>query len=155
MSIDHFYFVAEGQVPVEIDRAEAATKLTEEAHTIYEMAGGIEHLYIAENGGTAAALFEHRRRQPVEKIVLVLEGVAQGWAGRLPLGAKPGTGCDMDVSWDGLYDTDGDPNGPAQWPVLCGQPIAGEWRGRKLCQKHLDGCLRSASGNSGGPRRNS
>ena len=32
----------------------------------------------------------------------------------------------------------GDPNGPAQWPVLCGQPIAGDLRGRKLCQKHLD-----------------
>ena len=98
MSIDHFHFVAKGEMPVEIARAEAATKLTEEAHTIYEMAGGIEHLYIFENGETAAALFERWRRQPVEKIVLTLEGVAQDWVGRLPLGTKPGDGCDMDVS---------------------------------------------------------
>jgi hypothetical protein len=157
MSIDHFHFCAEGETPVEISPQEAETKLSEEVHTIYEMAGGIEHLYIFENGKTAAAIFERWRREPVERIVLTLDGVPQDWARRLPVGTKPfiiktrtdkdstaiispSDGCDMDVSWDGLYDTDGDPNGPARWPVLCGQPVAGEWRGRKLCQKHLDGC---------------
>lgn len=44
MSIDHFHFVAKGQMPVQIDRAEAATKLTEEAQTIYEMLGRREEL---------------------------------------------------------------------------------------------------------------
>ena len=156
MSIDHFHFCAEGEMLVEISPQEAGIKLTKEVHTIYEMAGGIEHLYIFENGKTAAALFERWRREPVERIGLTLDGVPQDWAGRLPVGTKPfviktrtdkdptavisrGDGCDMDVSWDGSYDIDGDPNGPARWPVLCGQPVAGEWRGRKLCQKHLDG----------------
>ena len=156
MSIDHFHFCVEGGMPVEISPQEAETKLSEEAHTIYEISGGIEHLYIFENGKTAAAIFERWRREPIERIVLTLDGVPQDWVGRLPVGTKPfiiktrtgkdstaivspGDGCDMDVSWDGLYDTDGDPNGPAQWPVLCGQPVAGEWQGRKLCQKHLDG----------------
>ena len=135
MSIDHFHIVAKGEMPVEIDRAEAATKLTEEAHTIYEMAGGIEHLYIFENGETAAALFERWRRQPVEKIVLTLDGVEQVGE-RLPVNSVPDTGCDVSISWDGDFDTDGDPNGPARWKVRCGQPVAGEVEGRPFCQKH-------------------
>jgi hypothetical protein len=155
MSINHFHFVAKGEMPVEVDRAEAATKLTEQAHTIYEMAGGIEHLYIFEDGMQASETFERWRRQPVEKIVLTLEGVAHDWVGRLPLGTKPGDGCDMDVSWDGHHDSDGDPEEPARWPVLCGQPVAGEWQERRLCQKHLDGCLESTSGVSADRRKNS
>jgi hypothetical protein len=135
MSIDHFHFVAKGEMPIEIDRAEAATKLTEEAHTIYEMAGGTEYLYIYENGETAAALFERWRRQPVEKIVLTLDGVEQVGE-RLPVNSVPDTGCDIDISWDGDFDTDGDPNAPARWKVRCGRPVAGEVEGRPFCQKH-------------------
>jgi|ERR1019366_2466352 hypothetical protein len=132
MSIDHFHFVAKGKMPVEIDRAEAATKLTEEAHTIYV----IEHLYIFENGETAAALFERWRRQPVEKIIVTLDGVEQVGE-RLPVNSVPDMGCDVDISWDGDFDTDGDPNGPARWKVRCGQPAAGEVMGRPFCQRHL------------------
>jgi len=55
--------VAKGEKPIEIDRAEAATKLTEEAHTIHEMAGGIEHLSVFEDGAQAAETFERWRRQ--------------------------------------------------------------------------------------------
>jgi hypothetical protein len=49
-----------------------------------------------------------------------------------------GTRCCVNVSWNGEYDADGDPNGPAQWPVFCGQPVAGEVGSRRWCQKHLE-----------------
>lgn len=39
--------------------------------------------------------------------------------------------------WDGDFDPDGDPNGPARWKVRCGQPAAGEVMGRPFCQRHL------------------
>jgi hypothetical protein len=156
MSIDKFHFISKGENPSDVahkfksDEPLPERRLDawhgEGTHTIYEMQAGVEHLYIFEDGATAAEVFERWRRQPVEKIVLTLKGIAQDWVGRLPLGTKPGDGCDMDVSWDGCYDTDGDPNGPAQWPVLCGQPVAGQWRERRLCQKHLEGCLESTSG---------
>jgi hypothetical protein len=145
MSIDKFHFIAKGEnpsdiayklKPVEIYRAEAATKLTKEAHTIYEMRAGVEHLYIFEDGAQASEAFERWRSQPCEKIVLTLDGVPQA-GDRLPVGTEPGSGCDVDISWDGDFDTDGDPNSPARWKVRCGRPVAGEAKGRPFCQKHL------------------
>src|SRR5580658_2646691 len=100
MSIDKFHFIAKDENPSDIaymfkpDESSLERLLGagpgENTHTIYVMWGGVEHLYIFENGEAAAALFERWRRQPCEKIVLALEGVAQDWAGRLPLGTKPG-----------------------------------------------------------------
>jgi hypothetical protein len=152
MSIDKFHFIAKGENPGDI----AYTLEPHESplerllgagpgrgtHTIHVTWGGVEHLFIFEDGAQAAETFERWRRQPCERIVLTLDGVEQA-GGRLPVGTKPGDGCDIDVSWDGYYDTDGDPNGPAgengvRWPVRCGQPVAGEVRGRPFCQRHFD-----------------
>jgi hypothetical protein len=55
----------------------------------------------------------------------------------LPVGTEPGSGCDVNVSWNGEYDTDGNPDAPAQWKVRCGQPVAGEVAERPFCEKHL------------------
>ena len=43
----------------------------------------------------------------------------------------------VDISWDGDFDTNGDPNGPARWKVRCSRPVTGEVNGRPFCQKHL------------------
>lgn len=140
MSIDRFHYVT-NETTTDITREEVA-KLAEiqpEANSVYIMRAGVEHLFIFEDGAQAAEFFERYRREPCENIRLTLEGVAQDWVGRLPLGTKPGDGCDMDVSWDGCYDTGGDPNGPAQWKVRCGQPVAGGVEGRPFCNKHLGG----------------
>jgi hypothetical protein len=102
-------------------------------------------LYVFDDGAQAAETFEHWRSQPCEKIVLTLDGVLQAGY-RSPVGTEPGSGCDVNVSWNGEYDTDGNPDAPAQWRVRCGRPVTGEWRERRLCQKHLDGCRESTSG---------
>jgi hypothetical protein len=136
MSIDKFHFVR-GEKTTHIEHTEAAALCSKrEAHTIYVMRGGVEHLYIFEDGAQAAATFERWRRQPVERIVLTLDGVEQVGE-RLPVNSVPDTGCDVDISWDGDFDTDGDPNGPARWKVRCGRPVAGTVAGRDSCQKHL------------------
>jgi hypothetical protein len=152
MSIDKFHFIAKGENPNDIaygfkpdeslpDRLSGAWT-RECTHTIYVMWGGVEHLFIFEEGATADEAFGRWRRQPCERIVLTLNSVEQA-GGRLPVGTKPRDGCDVDISWDGEYDTDGDANGPAgengvRWPVRCGQPVAGEVQGRPFCQKHID-----------------
>ena len=136
MSIDRFHFVR-GEKTTDIEHTEAAVLCRKkEAHTIYVMWGGVEHLFIFEEGATAAEAFERWRRQPCERIVLTLDGLEQVGE-RLPVNSVPETGCDVDISWDGDFDTDGDPNGPARWKVLCGQPVAGTVAGRDFCQKHL------------------
>lgn len=136
MSIDKFHFV-KGDKTTDIDHKEAAVLCgKKEAHTIYEMRAGVEHLYIFEDGAQAAEAFERWRRQPCERIVLTLDGVEQVGE-RLPVNSVPDTGCDVNVSWDGDFDTDGDPNGLAQWKVRCGQPVAGTVQGREFCRKHL------------------
>jgi hypothetical protein len=136
MSIDKFHFVR-GENTTDIEHTEAAVSCwKKETHTIYVMWGGVEHLYIFEDGAQAAETFERWRSQPCEKIVLTLDGVPQA-SDRLPVNSVD-TGCDMDISWDGEYATDGDPNGPARWQVRCGRPVAGEVKGRPFCQKHVD-----------------
>ena len=148
MSIDKFYFIPKDESPSDIadplNSHESALDLSlgedkgKEAHTIYEMRAGVEHLYFFEDGSQAAETFERWRRQPCEKIVLTLSGVPQAGA-RLPVGTEPGSGCDVDISWDGEYDTDGDPNQLARWRVRCGQTVEGGVDGRPFCQKHLAG----------------
>lgn len=147
MSIDKFHFVAKGGNPSDIaDRVKPDESLPERpleawpgdgTHTIYAMWGGVEHLYIFEDGAQAAETFERWRRQPCERIVLTLDGVEQVGE-RLAVDSVPDTGCDVDISWDGDFDTDGDPNGPARWKVRCGRPVAGEAKGRPFCQQHVD-----------------
>jgi hypothetical protein len=100
-----------------------------------------EHLFIFEEGATAAEDFERWRRQPCERIVLTLDGVKQ-LGERLPVNSVPDTVCDVDISWDGNFDTDGDPNGLARWKVRCGQPVAGTVAGRDFCEKHLENLKR-------------
>jgi hypothetical protein len=137
MSIDKFHFVR-GEKTTDIEHTEAAVLCWKnEAHTIYVMWGGVEHLYIFEDGAQSAETFEHWRSQPCEKIVLTLAGVPQA-GDRLPVGMELGSGCDVNVSWNGEYDTDGNPDAPAQWKVRCGQPVAGEIGGRPFCKKHLE-----------------
>jgi hypothetical protein len=152
MSIDIFHFIRKGENPSDIRsrftphesplRRLLGAGPGEGTHTIYEMRAGVEHLYIFEDGAEAVETFERWRRQPCETIALTLDGVEQA-GGRLPVGTKPGDGCDVDVSWNGEYDTDGDANSPAgenvvRWPVRCGQPVAGEVQGRPFCQRHID-----------------
>jgi hypothetical protein len=140
MSIDKFHQVKDGQTTdISAERASTILQLNQDRdgfHTIYVMWGGVEHLFIFEEGATAAETFERWRSQPCEKIVLTLDGVEQVGE-RLPVNSVPDTGCDVDISWDGDFDTDGDPNGPARWKVRCGRPVAGELKGRPFCQKHL------------------
>jgi hypothetical protein len=177
MSIDHFYRVVKGGVPVEIDcdrekvtiKRNGRNERNEGIHSIYKMNAGIERLYIFEDGAQAAETFEQWRRKPVEAIRLTLDGVRQA-GGRLPpteamcraceidpntissvlKNSKNATlldtGCDVDISWNGEYDTSGDPDGPAPWPVLCGQPVAGEVKGRSLCQKHAEAVNATVAG---------
>jgi hypothetical protein len=133
MSIDKFHFV-EGEKTSDINHTQAAVLCSEKsAHTIYEMWGGVEHFFIFEDGAQAVETFERWRRQPCERIILILDGVDQA-AERLPLNSS--TGCDMEISWNGDFDTEGDPCGPARWKVRCGQPAAGEVDGRLFCPKH-------------------
>ena len=80
MSIDKFYFIPKDENPSDIadplNSHESALDLSlgedkgKEAHTIYEMRAGVEHLYFFEDGSQAAETFERWRRQPCEKIVL-------------------------------------------------------------------------------------
>jgi len=46
-------------------------------------------------------------------------------------------GCDMDISWNGRYDADGDPlpGGPSYY-LPCRVPATAHPDGRHLCQKH-------------------
>lgn len=46
-------------------------------------------------------------------------------------------GCDMDVSWNGRYDTDGDPmpGDPGNY-LPCRKPVSVSLDGRHLCDKH-------------------
>lgn len=134
MSIDKFHFVTK-DTTTDIDHLEARDKLTPRAHTVYVMWASVEHLFIFDDGERAAEFFERYRREPCERIGLTLDGIPQA-GGRLPLVSDPG--CDVNVSWDGEVDADGDPNGPARWKVRCGQPVAGEINGRPFCQKHLE-----------------
>jgi len=139
MSIDKYHFTATNGDYSEVAPPEWMARyahLGEGTHTIYVMWGGVEHLFIFEEGATAAEAFERWRRQPCGRIVLTLDGLEQV-GDRLPVNSVPETGCDVDVSWDGDFDTDGDPNGPARWKVRCGQPVAGTVAGRDFCQKHL------------------
>jgi hypothetical protein len=53
-------------------------------HTVYVMQGGVEYLYAYKNLAHAAADFEEWRREPLERITLVLNGIEQP-GGRLPL----------------------------------------------------------------------
>jgi len=147
MSIDKFHFIAKGENPSDIAyRFNPDESLPERllgawpgegTHTIYVMWGGVEHLYIFEDGAQAAETFERWRRQPCERIVLTLDGVEQVGE-RLPVNSVPDTTCDVDISWDGDFDTDTDLSGPARWKVRCGQPVAGEVAGRPFCKKHLE-----------------
>jgi hypothetical protein len=43
-------------------------------------------------------------------------------------------GCDMDVSWNGRYDADGDPEPDNYLP--CRKPVSVNLDGRHLCDKH-------------------
>jgi len=135
MSIDKFHFVKGNTTTTDLKDAEEVASFRR-AHSIFVMWSGVEHLFFFEDGAQAASTFEIWRREPCERIALTLSGVPQA-GGRLPLGTQPGDGCDIDVSWDGEFDTDGDPNGPARWKVRCGQPVSGEMRGRPFCQEHL------------------
>jgi hypothetical protein len=133
MSIDKFHFVRDEKT-TDIEHTEAAVLCWKKrAHTIYVMWGGVEHFFIFDDGAQAVETFERWRRQPCERIVLTLDGVDQA-AKRLPVNSS--TGCDMEISWNGDFDMDGDPDGPALWNVRCGQPAAGEVDGRLFCQKH-------------------
>jgi len=53
-------------------------------HTVYVMQGGIEYLYVYKTPTHAAAEFEEWRREPLERITLVLNRIEQP-GGRLPL----------------------------------------------------------------------
>jgi hypothetical protein len=44
-------------------------------------------------------------------------------------------GCDMNVSWNGRYDADGDPEPDSNY-LPCGRPVAVSLDGRHLCDKH-------------------
>jgi hypothetical protein len=44
-------------------------------------------------------------------------------------------GCDMNVSWNGRYDTDGEPMPDSNY-LPCRKPVAINLDGRHLCEKH-------------------
>jgi hypothetical protein len=44
-------------------------------------------------------------------------------------------GCDMNVSWNGRYALDGDPE-PGNGYMPCAKPVAANLDGRHLCEKH-------------------
>jgi len=44
-------------------------------------------------------------------------------------------GCDMNVSWNGRYDTDGDPEPDSNY-IPCSKPASVNINGRHLCDKH-------------------
>ena len=44
-------------------------------------------------------------------------------------------GCDMNVSWNGRYDADGDPE-PDNNYLPCRKPVAVSLDGRRLCARH-------------------
>lgn len=140
MSIDRFHKVAKGENPRVIEslpEPQLGARPPEGTHTIYEIRTGVEHLYLFEDGAEAAGTFERWRRQPCERIVLTLDCVEQVGE-RLPANSVPDTGCDVDILWDGDFDTDGDPNGPARWKVCCGCQTVDTLDGRTVCDKHCD-----------------
>jgi len=140
MSIDKYHFTAANGDYSEVAPPEWTARYAQPGpgtHTINVVWAGIEHLYIFEDGAQATETFGLWRSEPCERITLTLDGVEQA-GGRLPVNSVPDTGCDVDISWDGDFDTDDDPNGPARWKVRCGQPVAGEVAGRPFCKKHLE-----------------
>jgi hypothetical protein len=56
--------------------------------------------------------------------IYVMWGGVEQVGERLPLNSVPNTAA-TSTSWDGDFDTDGDPNGLARWKVRCGRPVAG------------------------------
>jgi hypothetical protein len=45
-------------------------------------------------------------------------------------------GCDMNVSWNGRYDQDGDPEPDGNNYLPCAKPVAVYLDSRNLCEKH-------------------
>jgi len=136
MSVDKFYLVKADNTAEPITYEEALDRTEDgRAHTIYVVnSSGVEDLFLYQDGQQAAEAFEKMRRQPCERIVLTLDGVEQPQrVGRLPVDSQPGTGCGVDISWNGEY-----PEYPAEWGVRCGQPVAGEVEDRPACKEHLD-----------------
>jgi hypothetical protein len=73
-------------------------------------------------------------------IVTATDSVHDEWAGTAScierlLREGYRLGCDMDVSWNGRYDTDGDPEPGANY-LPCRKPVTVNLDGRHLCDKH-------------------
>jgi len=85
MSIDRYFMVETKQVIRDISDLEAWELIR--SHTVWQMANGVEHLYIFDNAEEATAAFERWRREPCERISLTVNGVEQP-GDRLPLACK-------------------------------------------------------------------
>jgi hypothetical protein len=90
MSIDRFCLVDEKKLYHWMTCTEIVEDLQRNGtdpssdHTVYMMQDGVEYLYVYKNLAHAAADFAEWRREPLERITLVLNGIEQP-GGRLPL----------------------------------------------------------------------
>ena len=90
MSIDRFCLVDEGKIYHWMICTEIVEDIQRNGtaswgnHNVYVMQAGIEYRYTYKNPAHARADFEEWRREPLEKITLILDGVEQP-GGRLPM----------------------------------------------------------------------
>lgn len=79
------------------------------------------------NGDSVAVVTAHERsQQEWGAVATAIERLLHG--GYL-------FGCDMNVSWNGRYDADGDPEPDPNY-MPCGKPVAIFLDGHHLCAKH-------------------
>jgi hypothetical protein len=85
-----------------------------------------ERLVFVNGGSTAVVTAHERSQQEWGEVATAIEYLLHD--GYL-------FGCDMNVSWNGRYDANGDPERDSNY-TPCGKPVAIFLDGRHLCAKH-------------------